>query len=52
MEIQNVIEIQDAIADVLRLAPFVVALIIATVIAALILASHPHFRGGSFSFAS
>jgi disulfide bond formation protein DsbB len=49
MGIENAIGIQNAITDVLRFVPFAVALILATAIAALMLASrHPHFRSGSF----
>ena len=52
MEIENAIGIQNAITDVLRFVPFAIAFILATAIAALMLASrHPHFRSGSFSFA-
>ena len=52
MEAQKAIEIQTTIADVLRFVPFAIAFILATAIAALMLASrHPHFRSGSFSFA-
>jgi hypothetical protein len=52
MEVQKAIEIQATIADVLRFVPFALAFILATAIAALMLASrHPQFRSGSLSFA-
>jgi hypothetical protein len=51
MEVQKAIETLSTITDVLRFVPFAIAVILATAIAALMLASRrPHFRTGSLSF--
>jgi hypothetical protein len=51
MEVPKAIETLSAITDVLRFVPFAIAAILATAIAALMLASRRlHFRTGSLSF--